>query len=189
MNQIFNLAPGGRLTPLFFLRFRSFLATAAVGILLNLFFSTVPAMADGGAVMSVNPFDDRFFCGNSLDVTFAYTPDEVDTPEMRGYSIRIVAPYGLFFEEVDITVNSPLGGVNDTHLITMNDANDYTIDFTFLDPGATLAVAADLFTITMRDGGFNIPNTLVGIDSGRFRTLENLEFFTQRVGIPSARTL
>ncbi|MEN8008483.1 MAG: T9SS type A sorting domain-containing protein [Candidatus Krumholzibacteriota bacterium] len=175
MPSLINLAQGGRLTSRMALRLRSPIAPTTIGILLILLFSAAPVLADGGAVMSVTPTDDAFYCGESVDITYGYTPDVVDTPTLRGYSIRIVAPYGLAFDAADIIVNSPLGGVNDTYLITMNGTYDYSIDFTFLDPGAGLSVAADLFTITMHDRGFNIPNTVVGIDSGRFRTPENLD--------------
>ena len=172
MHGFINLAPGGGLAPHAILRFRSLLAPAAIGTLLILMLAAIPALADGGAVMSVTPDGPRFYCGQSMDVVFGYTPDLVDTPILRAYSVRIVAPYGLTFDQGDILVNSPLTGVNDTHLIIPNGENDYTIDFTFLDPGAGLSAEADLFTITMRDRGFNVP-TDVGIDSGRFRTPEN----------------
>jgi len=172
MHGNINLAPGGGLAPHAILRFRSLLAPAAIGTLLILLFANVPVLADGGGVMSVAPVEPRFFCGHSMEVIFGYTPDLVGTPVLRAYSVRIIAPYGLTFEQDDILVNSPLPGVDDTHLIIQNGDYDYTIDFTFLDPGDGLSDPADLFTITMRDNGFNFPAT-VGIDSGRFRTPEN----------------
>ncbi len=176
MHGNINLAPSGRLKPHLPFRLRPLLAPAAIGtLLLMLLFSAAPALADGGGVMTVTASVPRFFCGETGDVTFGYIPDQVDTPTLRGYSIRIVAPYGLDFEQMDISVNSPLGGVNDTHMITMNAANDYTIDFTFLDPGEGLEVTADLFTITFHDQGFNNPYIIVYIESGRFRTPENLD--------------
>jgi len=176
MHRSFNRAPVGRLTRHLPFRFRPLLAPAVVGTLLLLhLISAAPALADGGAVMSATPVGTRFFCGGSIDVVFGYTPDQVDTPTLRGYSIRIIAPYGLDIEQTDILVNSPLPGINDTYLITMNGENDYTIDFTFLEPGEGLDVAADLFTISYHDQGFNYPHIMVSIDSGRFRTLENLD--------------
>ena len=170
-----NSASLGKLPPMPTTNCGSFLSMAALGALLFYLLPAVPAFADGGAVMSINPDSDRFFCGESVDVTFAYTPDMVDTPVLRGYSIRIIAPYGLTFTSADILVHSPLIGVNDTHLIIENAEGDCQVDFTFLEPLVGLADPADLFTITMRDLGFNIPNTPVGIATGIFRTPENQE--------------
>jgi len=150
--------------------------TALVGLLALLLAALVaplPAQADDGATLAVTPAGPRFFCGESIDVTYTYNPDLVGTPELRGYSIRVVAPYGLAFDATDITVYSPLVGVNDTHMLIANGPYDFNIDFTFLDPGAALTEAADLFTITYHDRGFNVPNRPVGVDSGRFRNLQN----------------
>jgi hypothetical protein len=151
-----------------------FLAPAAIGILWIFLLAAVPALADGGATITpVAEGGPAFYCGESKDVTFGYVPDTVDTPVLRAYSVRIIAPYGLDFDQGDILVYSPLDGVTDTHIIVENDVNDYNIDFTFLDPGAGLTEPADLFTITVHDREFNIPNTQVGIDSGRFRNPGN----------------
>ena len=97
--------------------------------------AAVPALADGGATVSVTSDGTNFFCGESMDVVYGFTPDLVDTPVMRGYSVRIIAPPGLTFDQGDILVNSPLIGVNDTHMIIRNGDGDYNIDFTFLDTG------------------------------------------------------
>jgi hypothetical protein len=172
MHGNINLAPDGGLASYSIIRFRSLLALAAIGTLMILLLAAVPALADGGATMTVTPDVPRFFCGESADVTYGYIPDAVDTPILRAYSVRIAPPFGFTFDEADILVNSPLTGVNDTYMIIQNGDGDYTIDFTFLDPGAGLTEQADLFTITMRDKGYNIP-TYVDIHSGRFRTPEN----------------
>jgi len=153
------------------------LASAAIGllfgfILLVLLLTSVPARADGGATMTVTADWLRFYCGESMDVTYRYIPDEVDTPLLRGYSVRIVAPNGLTFDEGDILVNSPLAGVFDTFMLIENGEGDYTIDFTFLETGVGLASPGVLFIITYRDQGIHIP-TLVGIEracSARPRT-------------------
>ena len=173
MHGHINLAPGGGLATYMILRFRYLFALAVTGTLLILLFSVVPALADGGATMSVTGSVPRFFCGEYVDVVYGYTPDPVDTPVLRAYSVRIVAAHGLTFDEGDILVNSPLTGVDDIHIITPNGDADYTIDFAFLDPGVGLTDPADLFTVTMRDKGYNIPFVPLGIDSGRFRTPEN----------------
>ena len=175
MHGRIKLAPDGGLDSYMKLRFRSLLAQTATGVLLILLLATVPALADGGATMTVTPSVPRFFCGESVDVIYGYIPDAVDTPVMRGYSIRIVASRWLTFDQGDILVHSPLTGALDTHIITPNGDADYTIDFTFLDPGVGLTDPADLFTITMRDKGYNIALVSLGIDSGRFRTPENQE--------------
>jgi hypothetical protein len=172
MHGNISLAPIGWLAPNSIFRFRSLLASAAIGTFLILLFAAAPALADGGAAMSVTPGGSTFFCGDSMDVVYGYTPDLVGTPVLRGYSVRIIAPNGLTFDQGDILVNSPLVGVNDTHMIIQNGDGDYTIDFTFLDTGVGLSESADLFVITYRDQGLNIP-TVVSIDSGRFRTPEN----------------
>jgi len=174
MQQNSNLAPIGWLAPNAIFRFHSLLASIAMGTLLILLLSSAPALADGGATMTVTADWLRFFCGESMDVTYRYIPDEVDTPLMRGYSVRIVAPNGLTFEEGDILVNSPLPGVFDTFMIIENGEGDYTIDFTFLETGVGMSSPGVLFIITYRDQGIHIP-TQVSIESGLFRTPENQE--------------
>ena len=173
MHGHINLAPGGGFASYKVLRCRSLLAPAVVGTLLILLFSAGTALADGGATMSVTTTVTRLFCGESMDVVYGYIPDPVDTPVLRGYSVRIVAATGLTFDQGDILVNSPLTGVDDTYIITANGDGDYTIDFTFLDTGAGLTDTADLFTVTMWDRGYSILLVPLGIDSGQFRTPEN----------------
>ena len=146
-----------------------------LGLLILLLLSAPIALADGGAVTTVVPEDFRFFCGNTLEVTYGYSPDLVDTPVMRGYSIQISTPQGLTFDQGDIYVNSPLAGVDDTYFITENAPGDYTIDFAFLEPGVGLTEAATLFVVVVHDMGFNFPNSLMGIDSARFRDPNNQE--------------
>jgi hypothetical protein len=138
-----------------------------------LFFFALLASPAHAATVTMSSPNTYFYCGKTVDVTFTYTPDQATPPALRGYSLRIIAPFGLDFEEADIAVSSPMPGINDTHLIIENGTNDYTIDFTFLVPEAGLNEAADLFTITFRDRGFNMPNTPVSIESGVFRTPGN----------------
>lgn len=143
---------------------------AGMFLLMLLMFAT-PALAQDGATLTVTALTDTLVCGNTRDVTFGYAPDGPSTPGMRGYSVNIVAPVNLTFAAADVTVFSPLVGVNDTHFITENGPGDVTVDFTFLATGAVLDQTADLFTITM--SGIGTGTAIVGVNSQVFRDLGN----------------
>ncbi len=128
----------------------------------------------GDANLSLSSNESTIGCGTSTDFTFSFTPDLPHTPPMRGYSVRIQAPAGLTYLSSDINVLSPLGGVNDTHQIIEHAAGDYTIDFSFLDQGAGLDVAADLFIITMSGDSEGLSS--LGINSAEFRDADNHPF-------------
>lgn len=128
----------------------------------------------GDANLSVTASNSGIGCGTSTVITFGYTPDLPHTPPLRGYSVRIQAPLGLTFETTDINVLSPLVGVNDTFQIIENATGDCTIDFSFLDQGAGLTEADDLFTITMTGDSPGVAT--VGITSGLFRDEDNHPF-------------
>jgi FlgD Ig-like domain len=128
----------------------------------------------GNANLSINASSNETACGSSTAVTFTYNPDLPHTPPLRGYSIRIQAPLGLTFASGDISVLSPLVGVNDTFQIIENDTGDFTIDFSFLDQGAGLSTTADLFTINMNGTADGLAT--VGIASGFFRDEDNHPF-------------
>lgn len=164
MSRMNRLAPHGgiRIVPATGL----LVATALILLL-----AAGPASAQDGAVLQPAAAPASLFCGEATDVTWTYTPDGPGTPALRGYSVNVVAPPGLNFTAADVTVLSPLGGVNDTHFIVENDLGDVTIDFIFLDPGVGLSAAADLFTVTMTSDAHGAPT--VGTTAAGFRDLSN----------------
>ncbi len=128
----------------------------------------------GDANLSISAASNQTACGSSTAVTFTYNPDLPHSPPMRGYSVRIQAPLGLTFSPSDISVLSPLGGVNDTFQIIETAAGDCTIDFSFLDQGAGLSTIADLFIIDMHGTADGL--VTIGVASGDFRDLDNHPF-------------
>lgn len=154
---------------------------ATLGLIL-LVLAGGPALAQDGATLQPGASSAALPCGMPVDITWNYAPDGPSTPAMRGYSVTIVAPVGLTFSPSDVTVFSPLGGVNDTHFVVENGPGDVTIDFAFLDPGDGLSAAADLFTVTMTPvlhGSFS-----VGTDAAVFRGLAN-QPITMTFGAPA----
>ncbi len=128
----------------------------------------------GDAHLAISATSNQTACGASTAVTFTYHPDLPHTPPLRGYSIRIQAPLGLTFDSGDISVLSPLTGVNDTFQIIENATGDYTIDFSFLDQGAGLSTVGDLVTVNMFGTAEGL--TTLGIASGQFRDEDNHPF-------------
>ncbi len=117
-------------------------------------------------------------CSGFENLVFNYTPDG-STPPLRGYTIRVTATSEVSFTESDITVHHPVAG-SDYFDITMNAANDYTIDYallgstpgvvganTFFDidfhgsnPGAHSAATVSFVSATLRD----LSNAPIGSD-------------------------
>ncbi len=128
----------------------------------------------GDANLSLAAQSSNVGCGTSTDITFTFTPDLPHTPPLRGYSVRILAPIGLTFSPGDISVLSPLVGVNDTFQIIENAPGDCTIDFSFLDLGAGLDVSADLFTIAIFGNSEGLAT--LGVNSAQFRDADNHPF-------------
>lgn len=125
----------------------------------------------GDAHLALAVSDPEIGCGTATNATFTYNPDLTHSPAMRGYSVRILAPDGLTFAASDITVLSPMVGVNDTFQILENGPGDFTIDFTFLDQGAALEASADLFSIDF--SGTAEGTASLDIASAQFRDLDN----------------
>ncbi|PID81386.1 hypothetical protein CSB20_03180 [bacterium DOLZORAL124_64_63] len=128
----------------------------------------------GTANLALNVDNPSIGCGDSATITFTFQPDPPHTPPLRGYSVRVLAPAGLSFTPADITVFSPLAGVNDTFQIQENAPGDCTIDFSFLDPGAGLGTEADIFAVTMT--GSQEGTHTVSVPEGMFRDQNNHPF-------------
>jgi len=182
MTRTIRFAPRGRMST-FRAKFGSQLvcSTAFAALMILLLAWSPTAMAQDGATLTPSSPVLQLGCGEPFPMTWTYVPDSGATPAMRGYSIRIQVPEGLTFLAGDVTVYSPLGGVNDTHFILENGEGDVTIDFTFLDPGEGLTATADLFSIVMT-GNMTLAED-IGTTSATIRDLSNQPITTDASGV------
>jgi len=115
-------------------------------------------------------------CSQSSTLTFSYTPD-VDSPAMRGCSVRIpVSPY-LAFTEADFHVNPALyptepGGASSFFDVTYDAGEEaYTVDYGILGATPGITAAVDLFTLVV--DGAATGSGVVMVDSCSVRDLVN----------------
>lgn len=128
----------------------------------------------GDAALTPSTDNPQIGCGTTSIATFSFTPSPPHTPALRGYSVRVLASEGLTFAAEDISVQSPMVGVNDTFQIIEHAPGDMTIDFSFLEQGEGLSVAADLFTVNVTGTAEGIGT--VSLADGIFRDVNNHPF-------------